>query len=44
MSLTDVPKIKKQNTIGNNIFGFEENKILPLYLSKKNIPLLLLTE
>ena len=47
MSSTDVPKFQKQNYIGINIFGFEKNKILPLYLTKvkteKNIPLLLLT-
>ena len=34
MSLTDVPKFKKQNNIGINVFGFEKNKILPFYLSK----------
>ena len=48
MSLTDVPKFEKQNNIGINVFGFEKNKILPLYLSgngtHKVIPLLLLTD
>ena len=48
MSLTDVPKFEKQNNIGINVFGFEKNKLLPLYLSKvkthKIIPLLLLTD
>ena len=48
MSLTDVPKFEKQNNIGINVFGFEKNKILPLYLSGKGthkvIPLLLLTD
>ena len=48
MSLTDVPKFEKQNNIGINVFGFEKNEILPLYLSKvkthKIIPLLLLTD
>ena len=48
MSLTDVPKFEKQNNIGINVFGFEKNKVLPLYLSKikaqKIIPLLLLTD
>ena len=48
MSLTDVPKFEKQNNIGINVFGFEKNKFLPLYLSKvkthKIIPLLLLTD
>ena len=34
MSLTDVPKFEKQNNIGINVFGFEKNKILPLYLSR----------
>ena len=34
MSLTDVPKFEKQNKIGINVFGFEKNKILPLYLTK----------
>ena len=47
-SLTDVPKFEKQNNIGINIFGFDSNKILPLYLCGKNkhkaIPLLLLTD
>ena len=33
-SFTDVPKFEKQNNIGINVFGFEKNKILPLYLSK----------
>ena len=48
MSLTHVPKFEKQNNIGINVFGFEKNKMLPLYLNKikteKNIPLLLLTD
>ena len=48
MPLTDVPKFEKQNNIGINVFGFEKNKILPLYLSKiktqKIIPLQLLTD
>ena len=48
MSLTDVPKFEKQNKIGINVFGFEKNKTLPLYLSRKGthkiIPLLLLTD
>ena len=48
MSLTDVPKFEKQNNIGIKVFGFEKNKILPLYLSangtQKVIPLLLLTD
>ena len=48
MPLMDVPKFEKQNNIGINVFGFEKNKILPLYLSKiktqKIIPLLLLTD
>ena len=48
MSLTDVQRLEKQNNIGINIFGFEKNKILPLYLTKvkteKNFPLLLLTD
>ena len=34
ISLTDVPKFEKQNNIGVNIFGFDKNKVLPLYLSK----------
>ena len=34
MSLTDVPKFENQNNIGIKIFGFEKNKILPLYLTK----------
>ena len=48
MSLTDVPKLEKQNNIGINVFGFEKNKILPHYLTKIKteniIPLLLLTD
>ena len=48
MPLTSVPKFAKQNNIGINVFGFEKNKSLPLYLSKlqtqKFIPLLLLTD
>ena len=36
MSLTDVPKFEKQNNIGINVFGFDKNKILPLYLSGKS--------
>ena len=46
--LKDVPKFEMQNNIAINIFGFEKNKILPLYLTKvkteKNIPFLLLTD
>ena len=48
MSITDVPKFENQNNLGINVFGFEKNKILPLYLSGKGahkvIPLLLLTD
>ena len=33
MSLADVPKFEMQNNIGINVFGFEKNKILPLYQS-----------
>ena len=33
MSLTNVPKFEKQNNIGINVFGFDKNKILPIYLS-----------
>ena len=44
MSLTDVPKFEKQNNFVINVFGFDKNKILPIYLSKikaqKIIPLL----
>ena len=47
MTLTDVAKFEKENNIGINVFSFDKNKILPLYLSKikkqKIIPLLLLT-
>ena len=47
MSLTDVPKFENQKNIGINVFVFDKNKILPLFLSKvkthKVIPLLLLT-
>ena len=48
MSLTDVPKFENQNSVGINLFGFNKNKILPLYLSGKKthkvIPLLLPTD
>ena len=48
MSLTDVPKLGKQNNFGINVFDFDKNKTLPLYLSKiktqKFIALLLLTD
>ena len=37
MSLTNVPKFDELNNIGINVFGFDKNKFLPLYLSGERI-------
>ena len=34
LTVNQIPKIEKQNKIKYNLFGYEDKKVFPIYISK----------